>query len=81
MRGSAGPAEPVTFGGSPITSAIPVSVGEAGNGTVYFQVLSHAGTITIAAITDPAHFPELGALTEALRAELYKISRDAATPR
>jgi hypothetical protein len=56
-------------------------VGEAGNGTVYFQVLSHAGTITIAAITDPAHFPELGALTEALRAELYKISRDAATPR
>ena len=76
-----GPAEPVTFGGSAITSAIPVSVGEAGNGTVYFQVLSYAGTITIAAITDPAHFPELGTLTEALRAELYKISRDAATAR
>lgn len=75
-----GPAEPVTFGGSSVTSAIPVSVGQAGNGTIYFQVLSYAGGITIAAITDPAHFPDLGALTGALRAELDKISRDAAAP-
>ena len=40
-----GPAEQVTFGGCPITSAIPVGVAEGGNVTVYFEVLSYAGTL------------------------------------
>ena len=35
-----GPAEQVTFGGSPITSAIPVGLAEGGNITVYFELLS-----------------------------------------
>jgi diacylglycerol O-acyltransferase len=70
-----GPAEQVTFGGSPITSAIPMVVAEGGNITVYFEVLSYAGTLTITVITDPDHFPDLRTLTEALRAELDQIIR------
>ena len=74
-----GPVELLTFGRCPIVSAIPVSVGEAGNGTVYFQVLSYAGTVTISVLTDPDHFPELDALAGALRAELDLISPGCAT--
>src|SRR5215470_12761766 len=74
-----GPVAPFTFGGCPIVSAIPVSVGEAGNGTVYFQVLSYAGTVTISVLADPDHFPELNALARALRAELDLISPGCAT--
>lgn len=69
-----GPAGRVTFGRSPIISAIPVGVGPGGNIPVYFEVLSYAGTLTVTAITDPGHFPELGALTDALRAELGLIT-------
>jgi diacylglycerol O-acyltransferase / wax synthase len=54
-------------------------VGEAGNGTVYFQVPSYAGTATISVLTDPDHFPELDALTRALRAKLDLISPGCAT--
>jgi len=64
-----GPAEPVTFGGCPITSAIPAGVGPGGNIPVYFEVLSYAGTLTVTAVVDPDHFPDLDALTDALRAE------------
>ncbi len=69
-----GPVEPLAFGGCPIVSAIPVSVSEAGNGTVYFQVLSYAGTVAISMLADPDHFPELDALAGALHAELDLIS-------
>ena len=68
-----GPVEPVTFGGCPIISAIPAGVGPGGNIPVYFEVLSYAGTLTVTAITDPAQFPELAALTDALRAEFDLI--------
>jgi diacylglycerol O-acyltransferase len=68
-----GPAGPVTFGRSQVISAIPVSVAEGGNVTVYFGVLSYAGTLTLTAITDPDHFPDLDTLTDALRAELDLI--------
>jgi len=68
-----GPAEQVTFGGFPITSAIPLVVAEGGNVTVYFEVLSYAGTLTISVIIDPDHFPDLDTLTDALRAELDLI--------
>ena len=76
-----GPAEQVAFGGSPITSAIPVGMGEGGNITVHFEVLSYAGTLTLTAIVDPDHFPDLDTLTDALRAELDLIIHDPAVPR
>ncbi|HXZ77527.1 MAG TPA: wax ester/triacylglycerol synthase domain-containing protein [Streptosporangiaceae bacterium] len=68
-----GPAESVTFGGCPITSAIPAGVGPGGNIPVYFEVLSYAGTLTVTVIADPDHFPDLATLTDALRAELDVI--------
>ena len=70
-----GPAEPVSFGACPITSAIPAGVGPGGNIPVYFEVLSYAGTLTVTAIADPDHFPGLGPLADALRAELDLIIR------
>ncbi len=72
-----GPAEPVTFGGSTVSSAIPVAVAEGGNVTAYFQVLSYADTIILTAITDPDHFPDPGALAEALHTELDQIIHSA----
>lgn len=68
-----GPAGPVTFGGSPVTSAVPAAVGPGGNVPVHFEVLSYAGTLTVTAIADPDHFCELGALAAALRAEFDLI--------
>ena len=75
-----GPAEPVTFGGCRITSAIPAGVGPGGNIPVYVEVLSYAGTLTMTAIADPDHFPDLDTLTDALRAELGLIMPHAAAP-
>lgn len=69
-----GPDEPVTFGGSPVVSAIPVGMGECGNTTVHFGVFSYAGTVTITAIADPDHFPDLDVLEDGLRAELAAIT-------
>ena len=70
VRGSA---EPVRFGGCPVTSAIPVGLGPGGNIPVYFEVLSYADDLVLAATVDPDRFRDLGALTEALRAELDLI--------
>jgi len=70
-----GPVEQLMFGGSSVISAIPVSVGEAGNVAIYFDVLSYAGTLTITVITDPDHFPDLGTVTDALRSELDVIGQ------
>jgi diacylglycerol O-acyltransferase / wax synthase len=70
-----GPAEPATFAGFTVTSAIPVVLAEGGNITVYFEVLSYAGTLTVTAITDPGHFPGPGPLADALLAELNRISQ------
>jgi hypothetical protein len=75
-----GPAEPVTFAGYTVTSAIPAVLAEGGNITVYFEVLSYAGTLTVTAITDPGHFPAPGLLADALLAELNRISRYPALP-
>jgi hypothetical protein len=52
-------------------------VAEGGNATVYFEVLSYAGVVTIAAIVDPDHFPDLDVLVEGLRAETDLIVRSA----
>jgi hypothetical protein len=70
-----GPTEPVTFGGSAITSAIPIGTGPGGNISIYFEVLSYAGILTITAIADPGHSPSLSALTDALHAELALTTR------
>ena len=53
----------------------PGRVGPGGNIPVYFEVLSYAGTLTVTAIADPDHFPDLDTLTDALRDELDLIIR------
>jgi diacylglycerol O-acyltransferase / wax synthase len=68
-----GPAEPVTLGGHQVSAAIPIGVGERGNMTVYFEVLSYAGVVTIAVIVDPDHGPDLSDLTHRLQNELDSI--------
>jgi WS/DGAT/MGAT family acyltransferase len=68
-----GPAEPVTLAGHAVSAAIPIAVGEAGDTTVSFEVLSYAGVLTIAAITDPDHGPDLDDLMEQLRNQLDVI--------
>ena len=65
-----GPAEPLTFDGRPITSAIPVGVADGGNVAAYFEVLSYAGTVTISTIVDPDHFPDLDGFARELRRQL-----------
>jgi diacylglycerol O-acyltransferase len=69
-----GPEQPVTFGGTQVQAIIPAAVGEAGNATASFEVLSYAGTLTITAIVDPDHFPDVSTLTEALQAELALLT-------
>jgi hypothetical protein len=69
-----GPQQPLTFGGVPVTAAIPFGLGDGGNATVYFQILSYAGTLTVTAIVDPERWPDLGVLSAALRTELDRIS-------
>lgn len=71
-----GPSEPLAFGGLRIESAVPVGVAEGGNATVYFEVLSYAGVVTIAAIVDPDHFPDLDVLVDALRTQLDLVTAD-----
>jgi hypothetical protein len=68
-----GPRELITFGGCPVSSVVPVSVAEGGNMPAYFAVFSYAGTVTITAIVDPDHFPDLDTLIDGLRAELDLI--------
>ena len=41
--------------------------------TVYFEVLSYAGILTIAVIVDPDHGPDLDDLTRRLEDELNSI--------
>ena len=48
----------------------PVRIGEAGNLTVSFLVVSYAGTLVVTAVADPDHVPDLPGLTAALRTEL-----------
>ncbi len=68
-----GPAEPVGFGGCPVTSAMPVVVGNNGNIPVFFEVLSYAGTLTVTMISDPDRLPEAPVLTAALAAAFDQI--------
>jgi diacylglycerol O-acyltransferase / wax synthase len=72
-----GPIEPVMLGGHEITSATPVAVSESGNITVYFELLSYAGVLTITAIVDPDYGPDVDDLTRRLLAELDTIIASA----
>jgi WS/DGAT/MGAT family acyltransferase len=69
-----GPEQRISLAGAPIKAIIPVAVGEAGNITVSFGMLSYAGTVTITVIADPDHFPELSTLTDALQVELALLT-------
>lgn len=69
-----GPEEVLSFGGVRISAAVPIGVGQGGNSTVYFEVLSYSGTLTISAIVDPDHLPDGDALAAALSEELRLIS-------
>ena len=70
----------MSFDGRRIDAAVPISVGEAGNSTIYFEVLSYHGTLTIAAIVDPDHFPDLDVLASALEEELRSFGRPQSQP-
>lgn len=72
-----GPGEPITFAGRRIRAAIPMGAGTDGNMTVYFEVFTYAGTVTITAIADPDRFPDPGVLTRALHDELGRIAESA----
>ena len=74
MSSMRGPEQPISFAGTPILNIIPVAVAESGNITVAFDVLSYAGTLTITAVADPDHVPDLPVLAECLRAELDLLS-------
>jgi diacylglycerol O-acyltransferase / wax synthase len=75
-----GPEEPVSFGGYRIGRAVPVGVAEGGNLTVYFEVLTYHGMLTITAIIDPDHFPDLETLADGLRTELELVVHAGAAP-
>jgi diacylglycerol O-acyltransferase len=75
-----GPTQPVSLGGHPVRSAIPAAIGQGGNITVAFEVLSYAGTVTISAVVDADHFPDLDVLTDGLRAELDQIIHTPVDP-
>jgi diacylglycerol O-acyltransferase / wax synthase len=68
-----GPDQPVCFAGATVSAVIPVAVGDAGNVTANFVVLSYAGMLTITAVADPDHLPDPSTLTSGLQAELDAI--------
>ena len=70
-----GPKQPLTFGGVTIAAVIPLGAGEPGNSTVGFEILSYAGTLTVTAVVDPEHWPDLDLLVDSLRTELDRVSR------
>jgi diacylglycerol O-acyltransferase / wax synthase len=68
-----GPSHPLSFLGSPIVDIIPVTI-VPGNVTVCFAALSYAGTMTVAAIADPDHCPDLTFLAETLTDQLRYLA-------
>jgi WS/DGAT/MGAT family acyltransferase len=72
-----GPAEPVMLGGHQVSSAIPVAVSDGWNVTVYFEVLSYAGVLTVSVIVDPDHGPDLDDLISRLQKEFDSITASA----
>ena len=73
-----GPREPVAVGGVPVTAAVPLGVGEAGNLTVTALALSYAGTLTVTLVVDPDRVPDLDLLARSLQSELDGFTRPPA---
>jgi diacylglycerol O-acyltransferase / wax synthase len=71
-----GPDEPLAFGGVRVVEAVPVGLGEGGNTTVYFEVLTYRGTLTVSVVVDPDRVPDRAVLTGALRAELDLVAAE-----
>jgi diacylglycerol O-acyltransferase / wax synthase len=69
-----GPTRPLTFAGAPVRAVIPVP-NTTGNVTVTFGVLSYAGTLWIAVLSDPSRVLDVAVLTAALRRELGSAAR------
>jgi hypothetical protein len=65
-----GPCRAVTLAGSSVESIFPLAVDDLGNVTVTFMALSYAGMLTVTAIADPDHLPDLPILMDALQTEL-----------
>ncbi len=70
-----GPAEPAALAGRPVSAIVPVAVGEPGNVTVSFVVLSYAGTLTVSVVGDSS-VPDLAVLAGALQAELDALVQE-----
>jgi diacylglycerol O-acyltransferase len=69
-----GPEERLTVAGAPVRAMIPVPA-TTGNVPVTFGVLSYAGALRIAVLSDPGRMPDAPALAAALRAELAGTAR------
>jgi diacylglycerol O-acyltransferase len=72
-----GPDQPGRFAGATVDAVVPISIGESGNITVSFVAMSYAETLTVTAVADPDHCPDLGLLSRALRAELDALTAAA----
>lgn len=72
-----GPAAPVTLGGRRVAAMTPVAVGESGNITLGFVVLSYAGVLTVTVVGD-SRVGDLPVLAGALQAELDALAGPAA---
>jgi WS/DGAT/MGAT family acyltransferase len=72
-----GPVDRLGFGGATIVDAVPLGVGDDSNMPVYFEVLSYAGTLAVAVVADPEHFPEVEQLSDTLRRDLHELTRPA----
>ena len=69
-----GPEDQVSLAGAPVVAATPLVVGEGGNTTIIFEILSYAGTLTVTTIADADHWPDLATFTDSLRLELDRIA-------
>jgi uncharacterized protein DUF1298 len=65
----------MSLGGHQVSAAIPIGIGERGNMTVYFEVLSYAGVLTTAVIVDPDHGPNLDDLSGCTRSWIRSSHR------
>jgi anti-sigma regulatory factor (Ser/Thr protein kinase) len=65
--------ERVRLGGHEVGTAIPVVVADGGNTTVYFEVLSYPGVLTITAVVDADQGPDPDDVIRRLRKELDLI--------
>jgi hypothetical protein len=67
-----GPAERLSFAGSPVAAVVPVAV-NPGNVTLSFDVLSYAGTLGITVVADPVRVPENDWFRDVLEEELRAV--------